>query len=243
MLGSFLNRKRTYLKMLKRQKKTKNPFYFKTHLELRESTGLKARNARELVSIIKEVPGSVIYYHTHVFLQQHQFLSPEPPNAFAYWVTTALGEDALGERLGSIDICQFHTIRQLREKLIEVIEAHLFDAKELRNAPAGKEFDFTKSRSVILPTPYVAHNLDEMVEALRKVTIRSIDFHIFNSRLRLEKGVNDFSNWIETTLGYTKLALQLSDFDPYTYTLEGLRSHIINIIENSIERELQYAKK
>lgn len=225
------------------KKRGKNPFYFYTHLELRESTGLKARNARELVNIIKDVPGSVIYYHTHVFLQQHQFVSPEPPNAFAYWVTNVLGEEVLGERLGSIDICQFQTIRQLREKIIEIIEGFLFDAKEIRNAPPGKEFDFTKSKSFVLPTPYTVYNLEEMVEALKKVTIRSIDFHIFNARLRLEKGINDFSHWIDDSLGYPKLASQLENFDPYTYTLEGLRYHIIDIITNSPEWKLDHGKK
>ncbi len=217
------------------KKRAKNPFYFRTHLELRESTGLKARNARELVNTIKDVPGSVIYYHTHVFLQQHQFLSPEPPNAFAYWASRFLGEEVLAERLGSIDIYDFNTIRALREKIIEVIEGHLFNAKELRNAPPGKEFDFTKSKSFVLPTPFVAYNLHEMVDALKKVTIRSVDFHIFNVRLRLEKGVNDFSNWINTTLKYPELAAQIEKFDPYTYTLEGLRQNIINIIRRSPE--------
>jgi hypothetical protein len=221
----------------------KNAFYFRTHLELRESTGIKARNARELVEAIKDVPGSVIYYHTHVFLQQHQFLSPEPPNAFAYWVTRYLGEDRLGEKLGSIDIYQFNTIRALREKLIEVIEGFLFDAKEMRNAPAGKEFDFTKSRSFVLPTPYEARDLAQLTEALKKVTIRSIDFHVFNARLRLGRGTNDFSNWINTTLGYPDLAARLDRFDPYTYTLENLRQNIIDIILQSPEWEADNAKK
>ncbi|MDP8298054.1 MAG: DUF5752 family protein [Candidatus Orphnella occulta] len=224
-------------------KKKKNPFYFRTHIELRESTGLKARNARELVNILKDVSGSVIYYHTHVFLQQHQFLSPEPPNAFAYWVKHFLGEDILAERLSSIDIYQFSTIRALREKLIEVIEGHLFSAKEIRNSPPGKEFDFTKSQSFVLPTSYTAYNLVEMVEALKKVTIRSIDFHIFNVRLRLEKGINDFSNWIDTSLGYPELASKIETFDPYTYTLEGLRQNIISIIKNSPEWKREHGKK
>ncbi len=225
------------------KKKGRNPFHFRTHLELRESTGLKARNARELVNIIKDVSGSVIYYHTHVFLQQHQFLSPEPPNAFAYWVKNFLGEDVLAERLSSIDIYQFSSIRALREKLIEVIEGHLFNMKEIRTAPLGKEFDFTKSRSFVLPTSYTTYNLEEMVEALKKVTIRSIDFHIFNVRLRLERGINDFSNWINTSLGYPELASRLETFDPYTYTLEGLRQNIINIIKNSPEWKQDHGKK
>ncbi|MDD5504336.1 MAG: DUF5752 family protein [Candidatus Omnitrophica bacterium] len=225
------------------EKSKKNPFYFYNHVELRESTGLKAKNARELVNIIKDVPGSVIYYHMHVFLQQHQFLSPEPPNAFAYWTAKVLGEDALGELLGSIDVYQYNTVRALREKIIEVIEGYLFDAKDIRNAPPGKEFDFTKSRTFILPTPYTAHNLSDMVEALKKVAIGSIDFHVFNARLRLGRGTNDFSNWIDTSLGYPNLASRLECFDPYTYTLENLRFNIIDTIVNSPEWGIDNAKR
>jgi len=95
-------------------RKAKEPFYFYSHVELREATGLKAKNLRELVNNIKEVPGSVIYYHTHVFLQQHQFATPEPPNAFAYWVTNTIGDEVLGERLSSIDISSYYTIHALR---------------------------------------------------------------------------------------------------------------------------------
>jgi hypothetical protein len=223
------------------EKRAKNPFHFYTHLELREATGLRARNARELVNIIKDISGSSIYYHTHVFLQQHQFVLPEPPNAFAYWVANTLGEETLGEKLSSIDVYQFHTIRQLREKIIEVIECHLFEAKDIRNAPEGKEFDFIKSRSFVIPTPYFAYSLKEMADALSEVSIHSIDFHVFNARLRLEKGINDFSYWIDTSLGYPALAAQLENFDPYTYTLEGLRNRIINIITNSMEWKLKDA--
>ncbi|NQT90588.1 MAG: hypothetical protein HQ558_04975 [Candidatus Omnitrophica bacterium] len=74
------------------------------------------------------------------------------------------------------------------------------------------------------------------------MTIRSIDFHVFNARLRLERGVNDFANWIDTSLGYSKLASQLENFDPYTYTLEGLRNNIISIITTSPEWELDHGK-
>jgi len=113
----------------------------------------------------------------------------------------------------------------------------------MRNAPAGKEFDFTKSRSFVLPTPYEAHDLAQLAEVLKKVTIRSIDFHVFNARLRLGRGTNDFSNWINTTLGYPDLAARLDRFDPYTYTLENLRQNIIDIILQSPEWEADNAKK
>jgi len=216
-------------------KKAKDPFHFYSHVELRESTSLKARNIREMASVIKNVPGSVVYYHTHVFFEQHQFLSPEPPNAFAYWATYTLGDMILGEKLGSINISQYHTIRALREKIIEVLEEHLFNAQEIRNAAEGEEFDFIKTRSFIFPLPSVVTDLREFVEALKTVNLYSVYFHIFAARLRLEKGINDFSNWIDKSLGFDKLAEKIDTLDPYTYTLSGLRDKIIDLIQKSPE--------
>ncbi len=215
-------------------KKSKNPFNFSTSVKLRELTAKKARNLHELAELIKIVPGSVIYYHTHVFLQRHHYISPEPPNDFAYWVSNALGEYKLGEELASIDICAFSSIRELREKIISVIEAFLFDNKDpLRQAPVGKEFEFIKAHSVVMPTGYTAHSLGEFLEIIEKITIHSIYFHIFEAKLRLEKGINDFSFWIGTSAGAPEAAMKIASLDPYTFTLEGLRHKIISIIEES----------
>ncbi|HCD38372.1 MAG TPA: hypothetical protein DEQ77_06580, partial [Candidatus Omnitrophica bacterium] len=65
--------------------KAKEPFRFFTRLHLTELTGLRASILSQFLSLIKEVGGASIYHHTHRFLQQHQYLSPEPPNDFAYW--------------------------------------------------------------------------------------------------------------------------------------------------------------
>jgi hypothetical protein len=214
----------------------KEPFKFCTRLHLSELTGLRATTLGQLLALIKEVSGSCIYHHTHRFLQQHQFLSPEPPNDFAYWVTDILGEDELGERLISIDTIQYSTIRDLREKIASTIENYLFDnpLAKLKFARSGEEFHFIKSISFILPTNYVAYDLSEFTEVLKKITIDSIYFHIFEARLRLEKPTNDFAFWIENSLGDKKLANNISSFDPYTSTLEDLRSKIIQIVERKI---------
>ena len=58
--------------------KAKEPFKFYTQVSIPELTGLKAANLQELLDPIKTVPGSVIYHHTHRFLQQHQYLSQNP---------------------------------------------------------------------------------------------------------------------------------------------------------------------
>jgi hypothetical protein len=216
--------------------KAKEPFRFHTRLHLTELTGLRASTLGQLLELIKSVPGSCIYHHTHRFLQQHQYLSPEPPNDFAYWVAEVLGEDELGEKLASIDTVQFLTIRALREKIIATIEDYLNanTMATLRFARAGEEFHFIKTVSFILPTNYMVNDLKEFAEALKKVTLDSLYFHVFESRLRLEKGTNDFSRWIEDSIGDKWLADRIAALDPYTHTLEDLRKTIIRIIERRI---------
>ncbi len=216
--------------------KAKEVFNFHTRLHLTELTGLRATNLSQFVGLIKEVPGSCIYHHTHRFLQQHQYLSPEPPNDFAYWVTEVLGEDELGEKLASIDTIQYSTIRSLRDKIVSTIEGYLQDSAfaKLKFARSGEEFHFMKSVSFVLPSGYSAIDLNEFIDALRKITIDSIYFHIFEAKLRLERGGNDFSRWIESSLGDKELANEILSLDPYTQTLENLRQSLIKIIEKRI---------
>lgn len=212
---------------------TKEPFQFYTRLHLSELTGLRASTLVQFLSLLKTVSGSCIYHHTHRFLQQHQYLSPEPPNDFAFWAADALGEDELAEKLASIDTIQFSSIRLLREKIIATIEDYLKDVPmaKLRFSRENEEFHFIKSVSFIVSTNYSASDLKQFTDILRRITIDSIYFHVFEARLRLERGTNDFSNWIEHSVGDKELAEAISRLDPYTYTLEELRKVIIRKIE------------
>lgn len=216
--------------------KAKEPFRFSTRYNLSELTGLRAANLNQLLGLLKNVPDSCIYHHTHSFLQQHQFLSPEPPNDFAYWVTEILGEDELGEWLASIDTVQFSNISSLRQKIIDTIESYL-EYNPLAKLKFAKEegvFHFIKSVSFILPMDYLVHDLREFADVLKKISIDSIYFHIFEARLRLVRSTNDFSNWIQNSIGDEELAHRIMHLDPYTHTLEDLRNTIVKIIEERI---------
>jgi hypothetical protein len=216
--------------------RAKEPFVFYTRQHLTELTGLRATTLSQLLALIKNVPGSCIYHHTHRFLQQHQYLSPEPPNDFAYWVSEILGEAELGERLASIDTVQFSNIRSLRERIIIVIDEYLKNNKLalLKFAKSDEAFHFMKSISFVLPLPYAAHDLAEFLSIFKKITIDSIYYHIFESKLRIGQRTNDFSAWFEHALENKKLAGLVSRLDPYTRTLEDLRKTIIHIIETTI---------
>jgi len=219
------------------KKNNEKAFRFYTRLHLRVLTGLKALNITELLQLIKKVPGSSIYYHTHHFLQQHQYLSPEPPNDFAHWITNVLNEEVLGEKIASIDTIQYSTIRALRNEIAKIIEDYIRQnpSVKLRFVSPRRAFHFIRSISFILPTPHIAKDLGGFLEILKTVTSDSLYFHMFEARLRLEKETNDFSFWLGTSLMEEELARKLQSLDPYTYTMEDLRRKIIEIVEERIK--------
>lgn len=213
------------------------PFCFCSSLNLTLLTNRRAADLQELLEHLRVVPGSVLYYHTHHSLVQHQFVSPEPPNDFAFWVTHDLQEPRLGEELAAIDMVQFRTIRALRERIIAVIERFLETAVEHRVAPPEREFHFRESVSFILPTGHVAATPGELADCIEQVGFGASMFHFFDARLRLERGANDFSEWLAHECGETALAQAIARLDPYTYTLDGLRREVVGLIRARLAAE------
>lgn len=222
--------------MAKEQRAT-FPFEFYSRLHLRQLTGRRAATFPQLVHHLKEVPGSVVYHHTHHFLEQHQRVVPSVPNDFAYWATEVMGEGRLGEQLAAIDLINAESIRDLREQIIAVIDQALraMPALAINTAPAGQEFYFMSTMSFIFKTPYRATTLAEFVECLRKITCTTLYYHIFESRLRFEKATNDFSNWLREGVGDAALAERVARLNPYDYSLEGLRKKLIGMVEGKTE--------
>ncbi len=208
-----------------------SPFEFKSRLILTELLGIRAANLSELREGIKTVPLSSIYHHTHRFLQQHHFLSPEPPNDFAYWATNELNDEVAGEKLASIDIMQFTRLADLRRRFLDLLDEYVMsgDHNPAQRCPDGEEFHFMSSHIFVLPAGRVASDVNEFREALKTVSIHSIYFHMFEAKLRLEKGDNDFSIWLREA-GRGREADLISRLDPYTFTLEGLRARLLRIV-------------
>lgn len=215
--------------------KAGEPFIFKTQLSLVETMGRKAKDLTELCRHLKEVPEASIYYHTHHFLQQHQFLTPEPPNDFAYWVTRVLQEDLIGEKLMAIDTVRFSSLATLRDAIVTTIENYLQSKPFLRTAPEGEEFHFMKCILFNLPTSYAAKNLKEFLQCLERVSIGSLYNHIFEARLRPPLGMSDFSNWLSAALQEKNLASKIDKLDPYTQTMEGLRNKLIALVSDRLK--------
>jgi hypothetical protein len=82
--------------------------------------------------------------------------------------------------------------------------------------------------------PYVANNLMEFAEILKKVSIRALYFHIFEARMRLGSPENDFSQWLRG-IGEEQLAAEISKLDPYNMTLESLRRKLIRMVRDHVQ--------
>jgi len=216
-------------------KKAKDPFQFHSRIHLTELTGLRVSTLHQFLEILRSAPDAVVNYHTHHFLEEHNFLTPEPSNDFALWVEEAIGDAALAEQLASVDAFNFSDLMSLRDRFVGIIDEHLTPEHYDHEVMPGKEFHFMKSTSAVFSIPYVAHDLREFAEALRGISTNSIYYHIFESRLRLGKGMNDFTIWLKESLDEAELGEQISRLDPYTYTLEGLRSLLIQMIEKRIK--------
>jgi hypothetical protein len=204
-------------------------FQFKTKADLKLLLGKKAKNVEELLEGMKTIPDSSIYCHTHRLLQSHRITSPEPPNDFAYWAANMLNDEWLGEQLASVDIVQFQSSSMLRKKFIQILENYLQVRPTAEECPPGQEFHFMANQTFVLSTPYSASTLTAFRETLERISIHSLRYHMFDTRLQLGKPQNDFAEWA-AQLGHADLARELSQLDPYTRTLEGLRRTIIEAV-------------
>ena len=203
------------------------PFHFYTERRLVALTGLRAHNLGQLLGHLREVPGSSIFYHTHHMYLAHHFETPVFSNDFALWVSEALQEAALGEKLAAIDLLSFTSVRGLREAIIETIERHIAENGSLmRECPPGDELHFCRSKSFIVPTGLIAHDPAEFFRVLPKVSNTSLFFHFFESRLRLGRETNDFSQWL-LGRGEDNLAKLIDAMDPYNATLDEFRERMI----------------
>ena len=206
------------------------PFVFNTERRLVVLTGQKARNLPELLAILKQISGSSVFYHTHEeYFLSRQFAKHEFYNDFALWISEALQEEALAEKLAAIDLLSFSSIRQIRERMVAEISTFLESAGgRVRECPPGDEFHFCKSKSFVMSTGIVAQDLVDFLNRLPSVSNTSLYFHFFEARLRLERMTNDFSFWL-SGIGEEGMAQEISRLNPYAMTLDQLRNKIIEL--------------
>lgn len=210
------------------------PFHFSTNSVLVRLTGIKAATLSELLEEIKTVNGSCIYHHTYHAFRERHFVPEVPQNDFAYWAGNVLRERALGERLAAVDPYDYTDIRSLRTRFEEIIEEHLKQGGGEGKAAPGQEFHFLEALSIITPLPLEAGDLQSFRETLAGISLRTLDYHFLEARLRLGKRTNDFSLWLSDSLGEKDLALAFERIDFGLSTLEDVRQQMLRLLDRRL---------
>lgn len=209
------------------------PFYFNTSAHLLRITTQKTNTLAEFLDALRVCPDDSIFQHTFRTLQEHHFIREGFSNDFAHWVLAACKEPGLAEQLASVDVREFASLKELRERFVQIVENHL----KLNPADGGKvaeePFYFCASDIVVMPTNFVASTMREFANGLREVSVHSIHHHFIDARLRLKLMSNDFSRWLHEDVGLTDAARSLNRIDIYAATLEDVRGQIVRAVEEA----------
>jgi hypothetical protein len=210
------------------------PFYFNTSAHLLRITRQKSNTLAEFLDALRECPESSIFQHSFQTLEEHHFIREGFSNDFAQWALSACNEPSLAEELASVDVREFTSVADLRERFVQIVQSFLQRSPAAGTRIARETFYFCASDAVVIPTNFVAHTLREFAEGLRGVSVHCIHHHFIEARLRLKLMSNDFSQWLYEDLGLTEAARQLNRIDIYTGTLEDVRNQIIRIVERAL---------
>jgi Family of unknown function (DUF5752) len=212
-----------------------HPFVFVGCWELREMLGRSARDERQLLEAIEEVPLESIYYHTHSFLLRHKYIAGPYPNDFATWAAIQVRDRVLGEKLGILSPYDFPNLESLRGEIVTIISDHLSRLQVIPRVIYEEPFHFMQSRIISAPMGLQVYTLAEFREVLATVDDSVIYYHTFEAILRLAKPKGDFALWMEEQLGLPELGERISRIHPYRISLESVRSRILNLCDQFLQ--------
>jgi hypothetical protein len=207
------------------------PFVFYTTAHIVELTGRTARTLEQLRDGIREVTGSSIFHHTFGALRDRPFAAHRYASDFARWTAEVLQDWPVAERLAFMDPTEFPSIRELRERIIQVIGDRLGEAGEIMPAPPGREFHFSQSISLVYPIGPEAWTLPDLVAGIRGATARTLFFHLVEARLRIGRCTNDLSSWLADALDAPGLAARLDRLDLLVPSTDDLRQQVLALLE------------
>src|SRR6202158_2096775 len=189
---------------------------------------------------LSRTPVKPFYFNTSAHLlrittlQELHFIREGFSNDFAHWALTACNDPGLAEQLASVDVREFTSLGELRERFVHIVEKHLQLNPADGQRMAEETFYFCAADIVVMPTKFVAESLQDFAKGLREVSVHSIHHHFIEARLRIKLMSNDFSQWLYEDVGLTDVARALNRIDIYTVTLEDVRKQMLRIVERSL---------
>jgi hypothetical protein len=214
---------------------TAEPFCVMDCSLIRRATGRACFDLRELRDVIRTVPDEVVEHHMmHCALENH-FELHEFPNDLARWCWTALGDNVLGEQLGLIDPYQQACPLALRASLAGVIEERLWSLERPPWCRPGLELHLIASRLIAYDTGERVSTPSALLEAIERMSLRSLYYHVHEARRRTAGQTDDFSLWLETSGTAPSLVTMLREIDFYFLNLNQLRQALVEAFRHYME--------
>jgi hypothetical protein len=192
----------------------------------RRATGRVCTNLRELLDAVRTVRDAVLDHHMiHCALDDH-FELHEFPNDLARWCWSTLGDNVLGEQLGLIDPYLLTSTVALRETIVNLIEERLWHVDRVPWCRPGYELHLIESRLIAFDTGERIATPTELSEAIARMTLRSLFYHVHEARRRNAGRADDFSLWLETCEADPALIARIRAIDFYFLNLKQLRREL-----------------
>jgi hypothetical protein len=211
-------------------------FQFLSSASLEKLTGRKAQNLDGLLALIKTCSDTSIFYHTFSAYMKMREIRLPYNNDFTYWISSSLNEKSLAEKIMAIDLSEYNTLKSLRMRLIEIIEEYRYQESKAFRKRADEPFYLYDIIRVVYLTDKFAYDLHSFREVLATISIYSIYFHFIECRLEKDLRADDFTTWIEDSLNLPDLAQKIKKIDLDAYTMEGLRTRFIQLIDEYAEK-------
>jgi hypothetical protein len=194
-------------------------------------------NLRELFDALRVVSDAVIEHHVLRCALEDHFELYEFPNDLARWAWDALGDHTLGEQLGLIDPYRHRSTQAVREALLDVIEQRLWGLDRIPWCRPGLELYLVESRLVAFNTGQHFETPVALAEAIGRMPLRSIFFHVHDARRRTNGRTDDFSRWLEAYGVEPGLVEDLRKIDFYALNLSQLRIAICEILQQHLSMD------
>lgn len=211
-------------------------FRFYDYITIISPNGQRASNLREFLNILEESEDNVLFHHLFQSQLKHHSKAWDYTNDFANWASDSLEDFALAEKLGNFDPYDFSTIAEAKDRLVEIIEEHMWDLPNIPWVRPGFEFYFSYSTSIIIPSGINVNNLREFKDSLKVINNNSFYYHFCESRkIKKEKMHDDFTIWVEENFEKPVLVEKIRNIDFYFYSLDENREKIIKLLNEELQ--------
>lgn len=197
---------------------------------VRCASGRVCLNLREFLDAVRSVPEAVLEHHMMRCALEDAFELNEFPNDFARWSWFALGDHVLGETLALVDPYRYPTIGELRAALVNLVEDRLWGLERVPWCRPGLELHLVESRLVAYDTGERISSLAALAEAVDRISLRSLFYHVHEARRRTGGRSDDFSQWLEDFGEAPGLVARIRAIDFYFLNLSQLRQELSRVL-------------